>query len=311
MRSPQLTQLYLVCSRKKDCRLLPIGTNHSLSSKKTRLYASAVGPHTTINNYNDRSTRDFSPPPVKQMFSFSDGEQGAVVEPLINLVEKVLYKFLVNNESIIPADVVESLAAEQRPLISTDFSNADFLYILNFITEKIDIFLKKSVFHGQYKANPVELFNNFKNVCHKMTHGIVVNEVGRWSDHALQHVALLACGNYEEVYITKEGINNDVGDNGDQPPKRKLEDTDFGKMAEFVLDVLDEVEDTEKGQKIMKLTLKEDKYFMQIWRRSGFKRITAIMARGKEMEKGVRNKIDVVYNESKLRRVMVEYPITR
>jgi len=50
------------------------------------------------------------------------------------------------------------------------------------------------VFHGQHKTNPAEIFNDFKkNVRNKIAHGIVVDENGRWSDHALQHATILAC----------------------------------------------------------------------------------------------------------------------
>lgn len=161
---------------------------------KKRAYTSAVGSAAVVNNYNyDRNIRESSPPPMKQLFSFSDDEQGAIIEPLLNLVEKELNKFLVNNEHIIPFNVVEIFASKQYPPINPDFSNADTLSMLNFIIENIKIF-EKSVFHGQHKTNPAELFNNFKkNVRNKIAHGIVVDENGRWSDHALQHFTILAC----------------------------------------------------------------------------------------------------------------------
>ena len=66
--------------------------------------------------------------------------------------------------------------------------------MLNFIIENINIFLKKSVFHGTYKANPVELLTSFKkDVRNKLAHGTTINEKGRWSDHALEHVTILTC----------------------------------------------------------------------------------------------------------------------
>ena len=73
---------------------------------------------------------------------------------------------------------------------------ADLLCMINFIIENIKLFLKqkKPLFYGRYKANPTELLSNFKkNVRNKMAHGIVVDEKGRWSDHELQHVSVLAC----------------------------------------------------------------------------------------------------------------------
>nr|CAG8639632.1 505_t:CDS:2 [Entrophospora candida] len=214
--------------------------------KKSRLYSSTVcGPYGTINNHNTRTTHTpGSSPEVKQNFSFTENEQGAVIEPFVNLAEKAIYKFLVNNESIISPEVVEKFMAKQHPPVSTDFSNADLLCMLNFIIENINIFLKKSVFHGQYKANPVELLTNFKkNVRNKLAHGIVINEKGRWSDHALQHVAILAC----EVIICldnkiikrwidkasqKRKSDAAFGDeeNVDVLHKRRLGDANFGNL---------------------------------------------------------------------------------
>ncbi|RIA98216.1 hypothetical protein C1645_813094 [Glomus cerebriforme] len=78
--------------------------------KKTRLYSSVVGQDsssgTTINNYNninnDKEHKRDPSPQVKQVFSFTDSEQeAAVIEPLLNLVEKAFYKFLVDNERYI------------------------------------------------------------------------------------------------------------------------------------------------------------------------------------------------------------------
>ena len=171
--------------------------------KKTRLYSSVVGQDsssgTTIDNYNNNSNNDKEhkrepSPQVKQVFSFTDSEQGAVIEPLLNLVEKTFYKFLVDNERHIPLDVVKSFCEKQRPPVSTDFGDADLLCMINFVIENVKHFSKKSLFHGKYKANPIELLRNFKNnVRNKMAHGIIVDEKGRWSDHDLQHVSILAC----------------------------------------------------------------------------------------------------------------------
>lgn len=138
--------------------------------KKTRFHSSAVGQTASItNNYIDNRTARDSSPSVKQSFSFSDSEQGAIIEPFINLSKKTVSDFLANNESIIPLEVVEPFANKQRPPISRDFCNADLLCMLNFIIENIKIFLKNSVFHGTYKANPVELLTSFKmNVRNKL-----------------------------------------------------------------------------------------------------------------------------------------------
>ncbi|CAI2188019.1 12172_t:CDS:2, partial [Funneliformis geosporum] len=245
--------------------------------KKTRLYSSVVGQQdsssATINNYNNNGNkriREVSPP-VKQAFSFTASEQGAVVEPLLNLVEKAIYKFLIESEGFVPLDVVKSFCAKQHPPISTDFEDADLLCMINFIIENIKLFLKqrKPLFHGKYKSNPVELLSNFKkNVRNKMAHGIVVDEKGRWSDHELQHVSLLAC----EVVICLGGdykeINKADKEHSHPPQKRKLDDTNLGKITEFVLYILEETEEIEKGdkRKILRLALNEDEYLIKLWR---------------------------------------------
>ena len=144
---------------------------------------------TPDNNYN-RST---SPPPVEQVISLPIDRQGAIVEYFYTFVEHELYRFLVDNEDIVSATVVEDFIANQNNQISADFRDADLLTMLNFIMEYIDIFLKGSVFHGKYKAKPFNLFRDFKeNVRHKLAHGIS-DEKGRWSDLALQNFAYLSC----------------------------------------------------------------------------------------------------------------------
>lgn len=167
--------------------------------KKTRLYSSNVTTNNVDNqinnNYiNDKTIRRDSSPSLRQKFSFTDSEQGAFVEHIINLAEKAIYKFLVDNERNIPLNVVMDFVSKQRPPVNIDFSNADLLCMLNFIIDNINIFIRVSAFHGQYKTRPVELFSNFKkNVRNKMAHGIVTDDKGRWNDHSLQNVAILAC----------------------------------------------------------------------------------------------------------------------
>ncbi|RHZ80838.1 hypothetical protein Glove_131g49 [Diversispora epigaea] len=253
---------------------------------KKRVYSSAFFGSKAItnnynintNNYNTEQNRESSPPPVKQIFSFTDEEQGAIIEPLLNLVEKALNEFLINNEHMIPS-------------INADFSNADTLNMLNFVIENIKIF-DKSVFHGQHKSAPVELFKNFKNnVRNKVAHGTLIDKKGRWSDHALQNITILVCdvvtclgGNYKGLYAIKERFDNKIiqkwtdkttsevenknHENQLQPPKRRHDDSDFREMTKFVRDILKEVDETKEGskQKIMKLALREDDDLMQIWR---------------------------------------------
>lgn len=146
-----------------------------------------------LSNNNNGSTRSISPPPVKQYFSLSSSRQGAIVEYFYNYVEKELYMFLVENECIIPAKVVEAFVARQHAPINKDFRDADVLCMLNFIIDHINIF-QSSAFHGYYKSNPLKLLKDYKeNVRHKVAHGVSTGNSGRWSDLSLQNVAHLSC----------------------------------------------------------------------------------------------------------------------
>src|SRR5688572_7766373 len=89
VKSPQLMQRGLRLSLNKLGQLR--------FSKKTRIYSSVVGQDSIINNYNNNNcnddrkhTREASPP-VKQAFSFIASEQGAIIGPFFNLVEKAIY----------------------------------------------------------------------------------------------------------------------------------------------------------------------------------------------------------------------------
>ncbi|CAG8802186.1 25950_t:CDS:1, partial [Dentiscutata erythropus] len=81
--------------------------------------------NTENNNSNIRSTCNPSPLPVKRVYSFSEQEQGAVVETFLTITEKAIYNFLVRNENKIPKTIVEKFAAKQTPPISNDFWDAD------------------------------------------------------------------------------------------------------------------------------------------------------------------------------------------
>ncbi|CAG8733761.1 27942_t:CDS:2 [Dentiscutata erythropus] len=167
-------------------------------------------------------------PPVKQIFSFSDEDQDAIIEPLLNLVENSLNEFLIKNQHMIPFEVIKGFASKQYLLINPNFSNADTLNMLNFIIENINLF-DKSVFHSQHKSALINLFKNFKNnVRYKMAYSILIDQKGRWSNHALQNVTILACDvvTYLEVNETKK----------------------------------------KSKQKIMKMALRENEDLIQIWR---------------------------------------------
>ena len=84
-------------------------------------------------------------------------------------------------------------------------------------------------------------------------------------------------GDYKEVSSNKENIDNEVvqrwinkadKEHSHPPQKRKLDDTNLGKITEFVLYILEETEEIEKGdkRKILRLALNEDEYLIKLWR---------------------------------------------
>ncbi|RUP36315.1 hypothetical protein BC936DRAFT_138472, partial [Jimgerdemannia flammicorona] len=261
--------------------------------KKAHLRGSAFGPGAVVNNYTNG--RVSSSPPSEQAFSLSGEEQRAIVEPFLILVEKALHQFLVDNESCIPANIVKAFVTKQHPPTSPDFRAADVLCLLNFIIENIDTYFKSSAFYGQHKAILVELLSDFKmNVRDQMSHGMILDQMGRWNDRALLNFAHMACKvvillgvNHEDPHTTKKntistttmqwistaatevsagsvGFIRDIP----RPPKRKLDDVNFDKMTDFIMNVLEEMEEAESGQKkkVARLTLEEDCCLVEIWR---------------------------------------------
>jgi len=95
-------------------------------------------------------------------------------------------------------------------------------------------------------------------------------------------------GNYEEAFANKEDIDSEIikrwidkasqkrksevildnEENVNPSQKRRLDDSDLGKIIEFVLDVLEDLEGTEKDdrKKILKLVMDENEYVVKFWK---------------------------------------------
>ena len=65
---------------------------------------------------------------------------------------------------------------------------------------------------------------------------------------------------FDNVFDDKENI--------DASQKGRLEDSELGKITEFVLDILEDLEGTEKddGKKILKLVMDENEYAVKFWK---------------------------------------------
>ncbi|RIA94128.1 hypothetical protein C1645_818511 [Glomus cerebriforme] len=105
-----------------------------------------------------------------------------------------------------------------------------------------------------------------------MAHGIVIDDKGRWSDHSLQNVTILACEvvicvdicAYKENVdneIVQRWINSAVKDCPQLPQKRKHDDVDDANIGE----ITEEFEESKKGEKqdILKLALKGNEQILQ------------------------------------------------
>ena len=137
-----------------------------------------------------------SSPPIPQRFSFSSSEQGSYLEPILEHVERALFRFIVNNEEYIPLEAVESFTTKCNPPRQVNFSDADLLCILNFIIQNINLFTtgrsNQTLFHGEYKLDPSELFKSFKIEARNHNAHAITQQMGRWNDEELQRLSTLA-----------------------------------------------------------------------------------------------------------------------
>ncbi|RIA97619.1 hypothetical protein C1645_813860 [Glomus cerebriforme] len=102
---------------------------------------------------------------IPQKFSFSPSKQDSYVEPILEYVEKALFRFLVKNQEYIPFNTVKEFAIKCHPPRNIDFSDADLLCLLNFIKNS-SLFMvpdsDQTLFHGEYKLKPLEILKSFK-----------------------------------------------------------------------------------------------------------------------------------------------------
>ncbi|CAI2179205.1 9990_t:CDS:2, partial [Funneliformis geosporum] len=211
----------------------PNATANSYNNNIVELNATAdsysnnvVEPQESGNRDNSNvKTCDFSPPPVKQTFSFANNEQGAIIEPYINFVEKALYKFLIDNEHIIPS---------------------------------------KSTFHGRYKSDSTGLLINFKKnsdlalqnvvylaceivACLGGNYQEVYGNKENFDDEIIQRLISKST----KIFRPPKRKFNNIS---------PCEITEF--VSEVLEDFVGA--DKKQKQQIMKLTLKKDEYMMYI-----------------------------------------------
>jgi hypothetical protein len=188
---------------------------------KKNVYSTIIRYYSTNNNFKITlaNTRKSSSLHTNQMFTFSIAEQGAIVESFLVFAEKALYNFLVKYKNKISNNKLKKKKfCEKRSTIKIDIQKADVHCMLNYITLNIEIFMQESAFHGKHKDNPTKLLKDFaKNVRHKIAHGIVDDDRGRWCDFALRQVVDLTCevvsclgSDYNKIFTVRDEFYDEI-----------------------------------------------------------------------------------------------------
>ncbi|RIA99373.1 hypothetical protein C1645_747538 [Glomus cerebriforme] len=231
---------------------------------------------------------------IPQHFSFSPSEQGAFVEPIIQDVDKAFFRFIKKHRQYIPHSAVESFAAKCNPPRENNFSDADLLCIINFMIQNISLFTigrpDQTLFHGDYKLNPTDLFKSFKNEARNhLAHGITRSK-GRWNDEKLHRLSALALeivvclGDEKAIKPLKEfkqkleselmerripvKRKHEECEEDESVRKKSLKDIDLRKLLDFSLHMMSKLESDDEKQlkRMVQLAVDIDDAFVNIWR---------------------------------------------
>ncbi|EXX70872.1 uncharacterized protein OCT59_000013 [Rhizophagus irregularis] len=232
---------------------------------------------------------------IPQKFSFSPSKQGSYVEPILEHVERALFRFLVKNQEYIPSNIVKEFAIKCHPPRNVDFSDADLLCLLNFIIKNSSLFTvpnsDQTLFHGEYKLKPLDILKSFKTEARNHhAHGITQIE-GRWCDEKLQRLSTLSLelvnclgdeNAYELLLRIKLELNSELEEQCVSSMKRKYEENEdkfhekkkrmveieLGELVDFALDIVNKLNSTNEGHlsQIVRLAVDEDKVFLKIWK---------------------------------------------
>ncbi|CAG8478004.1 17105_t:CDS:2, partial [Cetraspora pellucida] len=226
-------------------------------------------------------------PPLPQRFSFSASEQGSYVEPILQLVERALFKFITRHETHIPLKVVKGFAAKCNPPRQSDFSDADLLCLLNFTIRHVSLFTNqsnKTLFCGKHKLNPSTLLTSFKVEARNYNAHAITQANGRWDDERLQRLSTLALEvsiclgareEYESLLEIKKKLDFEVmerwvltvHEDDPQMKKRKIRDIELEELTDFALDVINKLEsDQEQLNRIVHMAISKDETLLNIWR---------------------------------------------
>ncbi|CAI2169755.1 12123_t:CDS:2 [Funneliformis geosporum] len=222
---------------------------------------------------------------IPQRFSFSESEQGAFVEPILVHVEKALMKFVKKHEKNIPYENVESFVKTCYPRRLSNLSDIDLRGLLNFFIKNNSLFITgqsdQTLFHGRYRLNPCELFKFFKIEAGDHNAHAITQQHGRWNDETLQRISTLSlevaiCLGVQDV---QEEYNKlmEIRNNFDSEltkrlastanEKRELVDSKLDELTDLVLDIMNQLESSEKELKrIVQMAISKDDIFLNILR---------------------------------------------
>ncbi|GBB98220.1 hypothetical protein RclHR1_31710001, partial [Rhizophagus clarus] len=193
-----------------------------------------------------------STPSIPQKFSFTPAEQGSYVEPILQHVERALLNFIVTHNKYIPSEIVKNFTDKCNPPRQVDFSDADLLCILNFIIQNITLFTtghsNETLFHGEHKINPTELFKSFKTEARNHHAHAITQPMGRWNDEELQRLSTLAlkvvvCLGDKELFGPLLKIKNELDNKLTERLTLTIEnkDEDHVDLVDFALDNINKI----------------------------------------------------------------------
>ncbi|CAI2194539.1 14329_t:CDS:2, partial [Funneliformis geosporum] len=235
-----------------------------------------------------------SSPPIPQRFSFSSLEQGSYVEPILQYVERALFRFIASNEEYIPLKVVKNFTSKCNPPRQVNFSDADLFCILNFIIQNITLFTtgnsNQTLFHGEYALDPSELFKSFNIEARNHNAHAITQPMGRWSDEELQRLSTLAlkvivCLGDKESFdplvkikceldnklIERLSLTTDHQKRFNKVVKianQEDEDEYHADLVDFALDIINKLKSSkeEHVKQILQLAINKDSTFMNIYK---------------------------------------------
>ncbi|CAI2198847.1 4151_t:CDS:2, partial [Funneliformis geosporum] len=276
-----LNAWFNVNNSEKERNLKIVDKEHQARFKKARIvqYNVSYRSNSEINSLNGQKVKeekeDNLSSRIPHKFLFSASKQGSYVEPILEHIEKALFRFVVKNRDYISFDTVKEFALKCNPSRNIDFSDADILCLLNFITKYISLFIiphsDKTLFYGKYKLKPLSALQSFKTEARNHhVHGITKSE-GKWNDEKLQRLSTLILFIHSELveqYALPMKKKHENNENEFQERKRHMTDEELRELTDFALNIVNKLESENKEHlnQIVRLAVDKNEAFINIWR---------------------------------------------